>query len=404
MNAPDRAIAPTSTKDRAPDGTSEATATPIGRQRGGLVWDLPVRLFHWTMVGSVVIAAISGFYGLPRWLTWHVYSGYAIGLLLLFRGVWGLAGSPTSRFRSFPLSPAALRKHLRDVFRGHSDVHVGHNPAGAWMIVCLLLVLTGLIVTGLVALGGQKDQGPLAALVDFQVGFFARHIHSFLAGCLVAAVAVHLTGVLVETAWFRHSVLRAMITGRKLGVGSAIRGLYAVRGLAVFAVVAGVAVFLGDKAASLPPSGWHALSGPGLKIYDSACTDCHWAFHPSLRTAAEWRTIIGGLDNHFGEDASVDPVTAKKVLAFLVANSASTFDTEASNLVGRGTPAGMRLTDTRFWKWRHHRLPAALFKTPAIGSRANCVACHKDARTGRFEAQAIAIPKKAFAELRGKTG
>ncbi|HER26557.1 MAG TPA: cytochrome B, partial [Rhodospirillales bacterium] len=92
------------------------------------VWDLPLRLFHWAMVPTVIVVAVTGFLAPQWWLGLHSIAGYALGVLLAFRLLWGVVGSPYSRFSSFPLKPGAVYQHLLSVLHRTPQVIVGHNP------------------------------------------------------------------------------------------------------------------------------------------------------------------------------------------------------------------------------------------------------------------------------------
>ncbi|MFZ1681653.1 MAG: cytochrome b/b6 domain-containing protein, partial [Rhizobiaceae bacterium] len=175
------------------------------------VWDLAVRLFHWSLVLAVATALGLGFLGPKRLLDWHVFAGYAAAALVIFRLVWGFAGTTFARFSAFPPSPAAVRAHLS----GTHAAAYGHNPLGALMVYALLAIVLALAVTGLVALGGALRQGPLAALVAYADGRTAGEIHEWLGWGIAGLVALHIGGVLFESRRERENLARSMLTGRK---------------------------------------------------------------------------------------------------------------------------------------------------------------------------------------------
>lgn len=358
-----------------------------------LVWDLPLRLFHWAMVCVVAVAGVTGFFPPEWWLDLHVFAGYALGTLLTFRFVWGFFGSHYSKFRTFPLTRDGVHRHLRSILHRKPQDHTGHNPVGALMIVILLLVLISLVVTGLVVLGGQENLGPLASVTTFKTGEVAGEIHKIAAWGLVSAIAIHLLGVFVETRIFRHPVLTAMITGKKVTAelpSDAPGGTHTVRGGVLFLTLGVVLLGVGMKLADKPPSGWRVAQVP--VAYESECGDCHHAYHPSLRTKQAWRVLMNGLPDHYGEDASLDAETAKSINVYLNGNPAETFDTEAAQWVGRIDTASLRITDTPFWKMRHQDIGPSVFRQKAVGSKVNCNGCHKDAASGRFDDAKIHLP------------
>lgn len=116
------------------------------------------------------------------------------------------------------------------------------------------------------------------------------------------------------------------------------------------------------------------------------CGSCHVAYPPSLLGAASWRAVMAGLDRHFGVDASLDPIAAARIGAFLERN-ASTRRSAAD-----GKPP-LRITETRWFVHEHDEIPAATWKRPAVKGPANCAACHAGADRGNFDEHAIRIPK-----------
>jgi len=357
-------------------------------------WDLPLRLFHWTMVSVVIVAGSIGFLAPAWWLDVHVIAGYALVVLLAFRLLWGFVGSPYSRFNSFPLKLDALREHLRSIVDGNPRRTIGHNPAGAWMIVVLLASLVTLAISGLVVLGGQENLGPLAAIISFHVGKFAGEIHETFAWVLVGAVVVHLSGVFVETIIFNHPVLSAMlIRWPRHSTGRSATGkhhTHTVRGLSLFVAVAGGLVLVAVSLSYISSASWRVVPAP--LVYTSECGDCHDAYHPSLRTVAAWQGIMDGLADHYGEDASLDGNSTNVILDFLDINSAETFDTEISHRIGRVDTPTFRMTDTKYWKKRHENIEPTVFRLKSVGSKVNCSNCHTDAATGRFNDENIHIP------------
>ena len=260
------------------------------------------------------------------------------------------------------------------------------------MILVLLAILTAITVTGVMAYGGRENLGPLAAIVDFDTGNAAAALHEILVWVLLCAIALHIVGVVVESKLSEFSLVGAMITGHKpVSKGqSDLGGLLIRRGLAVAGIVAVLMLAGGQGMALLPGSGWRNLALP--EPYRSECGDCHDTYHPGLRTADDWREMMAGLDDHCGEDASLEEPTVRQIRQLLVINAATTFDTEAANRIGRIATRTGRMTDTDYWKNRHEAINPDLFRSKAVGSRINCAACHADAESGRFDDYAIKLP------------
>jgi len=358
-----------------------------------LIWDLPLRLFHWSMVCVVSVAALTGFLELTGWLDVHTIAGYALAALLAFRLIWGFFGGHFSRFRTFPLSRDGVIKHLGQVIAKKSPAHMGHNPTGALMIVVLLLGLIALVLTGLVTLGGQEKLGPLAFITSYKIGHFAKELHEIAAFAVVGAIFVHLLGVFIETWVFKHRVIQAMVTGKKATVGKWLIPKHrnaSLRRVILSLCVPAALIMGGTVLANKTPAGWAPLEIPA--VYASECGDCHSPYHPSLRSAGAWAALMTGLPDHFGEDASLGQKTASNISTFLQANSATTFDTKVARRVGRSDTASLRMTDTRFWKKQHDEIDDAVFRMQGVGSKVNCNSCHKDAMSGRFGDANIHVP------------
>lgn len=355
------------------------------------IWDLPLRLFHWAMVVVVFVAAITGYFFEEWWLDVHVFAGYALSTLLVFRLFWGLFGSYYSRFSTFPLSKSNIRSHFKSLMRGKSPAYAGHNPVGAGMIIILLTTLVGLVFTGFIIWGGQENNGPLASVVGYQAGEWSEEIHEILAGLLMIAIGIHLLGVITETVLFKHPVIQAMINGKKEGIAPAehrVSHWHTVLGLVIFICVASAFSYWVNAA----PSPIQSI--PSINTtYQQECGDCHPAYHPSLRPEQDWQNIMEGLSNHYGEDASLSPDTHAEISAFLAQHNAASFDTEIAHKIGRRTTSSFRMTDTRYWQKKHDELTTGDFSHPDVGSKVNCNGCHQDADSGRFDDAKIKLPK-----------
>ena len=116
-----------------------APASRAGARRF-LLWDLPLRVFHWSLVAAVTTAVVTGELG-GAWMPWHGRAGLAIVGLLVFRIVWGFIGSNTARFARFLGSPLAALRHLAHLRRREPDREIGHNAAGGWMVLVMLALI-----------------------------------------------------------------------------------------------------------------------------------------------------------------------------------------------------------------------------------------------------------------------
>jgi cytochrome b len=177
------------------------------------VWDLPTRLVHWAMAALI------------PWSWWtahndqlerHRLSGYLLLGLLLFRLIWGFAGSETARFASFVRGPVAIRRYLR----GEAPARLGHNPLGALSVLALLAALAAQIGLGLFAVDEDGlESGPLSYLVSFDTARSAAAIHHKLFWGLVALVALHIAAIAYYLVAKKRNLVATMITGRATADG-----------------------------------------------------------------------------------------------------------------------------------------------------------------------------------------
>lgn len=188
-----------------------------GRPLRILVWDAPVRLFHWTLVVLMVVSYFTGRAG-GDWMKFHFWSGYAILTLLLFRICWGFVGSTTARFVDFVKGPAAAFAHLADLLGSGRPREAGHNPAGGAMVVILISSVLLQVVAGLFAADTDLGlvSGPLAHLIPDKWVDRATALHHFWVNVLLVLVGLHVLAVLVYLLWKRQNLIGAMFTGRKL--------------------------------------------------------------------------------------------------------------------------------------------------------------------------------------------
>lgn len=226
-----------------------------GRAAGVLlpmpVWDLATRLFHWTLVvlGVVSYASVSlaGGDNTALWMRVHTTSGFAVLALLLFRILWGLVGSDTARFARFMKSPAAALHHLAGLLRREPDVQIGHNPAGGWMVLILLLLLCTQVGTGLFANDDGSTEGPFAHFVSKDTSDLLSKIHDVQFKVLLAAVILHVAVVMIYRFAKGQDLVRPMLTGKKrLPAATRAPRMVSQRIAAVvFVASAAIAIFVG---------------------------------------------------------------------------------------------------------------------------------------------------------------
>ena len=167
-----------------------------------LVWDWPVRLGHWLIVGGFIVAWLTS--ESESWRLVHAAAGSVVVAAALFRLPWGFIGSRYARFVDFVRGPRSVMDYLRSLLRLEPDHHTGHNPAGGWAIMLLL----GLgMATGLVGWAMYNELG----------GEWLEDLHEGLAVTMLTVVFVHVAGVVSGSLLHGENLIRAMITGHKEG-------------------------------------------------------------------------------------------------------------------------------------------------------------------------------------------
>ena len=204
---------------------STMSASPVKNPTKILVWDAPVRIFHWLMVLSFAGAYLTA--ESESWRLVHVTLGYTMAGLVAFRLVWGLTGTRYARFAAFVRGPKAVARYLHALLRGQPEHTTGHNPAGAIAIVAML---------GLTAATGATGW---AAYNDIS-GEWVAELHELVANAMLLVVGIHVAGVVVASWLHKENLVRAMVTGRKLGSPEdGIRSAWRILAIVMLASVVG---------------------------------------------------------------------------------------------------------------------------------------------------------------------
>ena len=201
--------APTPGGNRATPGTNRSTS------ESERVWDLPVRLFHWVLVGLIATSWITAQIG-GNAMQVHQWSGMSILTLVLFRVLWGFLGSTRARFSDFVRGPRAALAYARGLLRGGAVFYPGHNPLGGWMVLALLASLLLQAGTGLFANDDIMLEGPLAKHISKEASDWLTGIHHLNFAVLLVLSALHVAAALFYLLVKRDNLVLPMITGRKL--------------------------------------------------------------------------------------------------------------------------------------------------------------------------------------------
>ncbi len=161
------------------------------------VWDPFIRTFHWSLVLSYLIAWVTA-ESVERL---HEQSGYFILALLGLRIVWGLIGTPHARFSDFVYSPRNTLRYLASLLSGQPPYYRGHNPAGGWMVIALIICLLATAVSGIMIAEAHEE--------------LWEELHEGVAELSLLLVVLHLGGVVTASWLHRENLVKAMLSGRK---------------------------------------------------------------------------------------------------------------------------------------------------------------------------------------------
>lgn len=230
---------------------ADSAVAPVAKPTA-LVWDLPVRIFHWLMVLSFAGAYLTA--ESERWRLVHVTLGYTMVGLVGFRVVWGLVGSRYARFSNFVRGPAAATRYLRSLVSGRPEHHIGHNPAGALAILALL----GLTVA--IGISGWSVYNDIGAR-------WSEELHEIAANVMLAVIGVHVAGVLLSSVLHHENLMASMITGRKVGrPEDGVRSAW--RTVAMLMLIAVLGFWWLQWQAASPAGGGRDAAASTLSAYD----------------------------------------------------------------------------------------------------------------------------------------
>lgn len=178
------------------------------------VWDLPVRLFHWLLVLSIVGLFITQELG-GNWMEWHKRLGYLVLGLILFRLIWGVIGNQHARFVNFVKGPSSIVQYLRNITNPAAPKWVGHNPMGALSVLAILVVVGFQAITGLFADDDILMSGPYASAVSKEVSDLLTSIHKINSNVIIALAIGHLCAIAFYFFVKHDNLIKPMVTGTK---------------------------------------------------------------------------------------------------------------------------------------------------------------------------------------------
>ena len=203
-------------------------------QKNVEVWDILIRVFHWSLMVSFIVAYLTR----TGKNELHIYAGYTVLGLIIFRVVWGFIGSRHARFGNFVTSYSPVERYVKNLFSKKPKRYVGHNPLGGWMVIAMLITLFMLSYSGLKLHDIQSGGGPItmqmpsinpisSAYAQDDVEQFLirekdevgedywKELHAQYTYLMLVLIALHLAGVVVSSVLYKENIVKEMLTGKK---------------------------------------------------------------------------------------------------------------------------------------------------------------------------------------------
>jgi len=353
-----------------------------------LVWGLYTRVSHVLLM--VMMLAVFLTPEVKRLLTLHVALGYTLALLFLFRILWGFMDVKYSKFKDFNFSLRDLKEYMFSIF-GNKKEHIGHNPASSYAIIAMIVLTFLAVITGALTYGVKEGMGLFSFMnhTMFRDMKLFKEVHEFFSNVLMAVIFAHIAGVLLDKFLHKSRALESMVDGYKMGNEEGVKLTLVQKAFGVVAISVSIFAFVYMLVA---PNSLLIVDGNVKMDYAKEnpafykeCISCHTLYPPFLLPQKSWVSMMDTLQNHFGDDASLDAATTESIKAFLVKNSADTSTKESSLRILASLDKEktyLAITETPFWKNRHKEIDKAVFKRADIGKPSNCKACHDNIENG----------------------
>lgn len=363
------------------------------------IWPFVNRFSHVLLIVFLATAYLLGDY--KRLINYHVAFGYALGVVFLCRVVWGFIGPRYSKFKDFNFKLSDLMEYMLSVFTKNKE-HIGHNPASSFAILVMIVLTFLTIISGALAQGIEKNHGVLLFLHNeyFRYMELFSGAHEFFANFLIAVIGIHIAGSLIDKFIKRSDAIDSMISGYKKTIEkihirlNIFQKIFSILWILISIFSLYYIIFTKDnifiKSANVKQD--YALLN---KDFSKECGSCHIAYPPFLLPKKSWTLMMAGLENHFGDDASLDKVTNTSILAFLTQYSAENSTQESAFKILKSLKNNadtIAITKTPYWERRHSKIDKNIFASNEVKSKANCKACHAGIEKGIIEDSLIKIP------------
>jgi cytochrome b len=335
------------------------------------------------------------------YISYHVAFGLSFGVVILFRVIWGYIGPKHSKFKDFNFNVADLKEYLLSPFSKTKE-YVGHNPASSYAIIAMIILAMLSILSGLLYYGIEENHGIFSFLNSqlFKEMELFEELHELFANLLLGVIGIHVAGTLIDRFIKKGDAIDSMVDGyKKTSQGETIKINIFQKFLGVVFISASLyvlyyLVFTKDNifVASANIKQDYAMLH---QDFSKECGSCHITYPPFLLPKSSWTLMMSDLENHFGDDASIDKQTNLSILSFLNENSAQTSSQKAAFKILKSlkeNKSTIAITKTPYWEKKHKKIDKDVFASSQVKSKANCKACHTDIQNGLIESRLIKVP------------
>ncbi len=255
-----------------------------------------------------------------------------------------------------------------------------------------MIVLTFLaVITGALTYGVKEGMGLFSFMnhTMFRDMKLFKEVHEFFSNVLMAVIFTHIAGVLLDKFFHKSRALESMVDGYKIGEEEGVKLTWVQKAFGVVAITLSIVAFaymlLAPNSLLIADGNQKMDYAKENPAFYKECISCHTLYPPFLLPSKSWVSMMDTLQNHFGDDASLDAATTESIKAFLVKNSAETSTKDSSLRILASLENDkmyLAITETPFWKNRHKEIDKAVFKRADIGKPSNCKACHDNIENG----------------------
>ena len=355
----------------------------------------PTRIFHFLLV--IYVLAIFLISEEKNLLPLHVAIGYGILILIIFRIYFGFFGPLYSRFKDWPLSIKESFEFILNFF--HPKEYISHNPLASFAILAIVINLFLVVISGMLVYGIQEGIGVVSFLNDslYKDMNLYKDIHQLFSNILLGLIFIHISGVLVDRVLHKDKkTLNSIFNGYKniKAKNSKLSNTQKIISSIFLTLAIITPLYLFSTNNILMSSKYKKIDyEQELEVFVEECASCHIIYPPHLLPKNAWNKIMDNLEEHFGDDASIDKDSNKIIREYLLKNSAQNSKKQVSINVLNTYIEEIAISENKYWKDVHKNLEKSLFKSKKVKTKSNCKACHTNFENGIIENRDIDIPK-----------